>query len=323
MYWIVTPRRTFHARTHVMIKRLMYLICSTKLQLKFCRLAAYTHIDWLHRKPSIHTPILKTSSRRHTNNNGKPLARVEETTSNRREFPQDAPCQQTTRGFTTAEPPPRHSCHLTTGWRSQYKTLYKDFLKEGRETVQEKNVLHNIWSNGGLKLIPECFKVTSTQYTNQRLALHWSYVRQFPLIAGWLVLEGLAFGAATLSSTSGSLWCTDVDNCSSAQFSLHALWFCPAWLRTGPPTLSGPVLPGSTLVLPRPVVLSCLVPHRSSHTPLVLSCLAPHRSWSASGPVQLLWHSRYLPLTTMSISTPMTQSIWTRDKKKKKPSAEY
>lgn len=28
---------------------------------------------------------------------------------------------------------------------------------------------------------------------------------------------------------------------------LHALWSCPAWNNSGPPTPSGPVLPGSTL----------------------------------------------------------------------------
>lgn len=33
-------------------------------------------------------------------------------------------------------------------------------------------------------------------------------------------------------------------------FPLHALWSCPAWLLSGPPMPCGPVLPGSTLVLP-------------------------------------------------------------------------
>lgn len=49
-------------------------------------------------------------------------------------------------------------------------------------------------------------------------------------------------------------------SCLAPPWSFYAHWSCSAWLLFGPPTPTGPVLPGSTLVLPRPLVLFCLAP---------------------------------------------------------------
>ncbi|XP_054890782.1 uncharacterized protein LOC129362964, partial [Poeciliopsis prolifica] len=79
--------------------------------------------------------------------------------------------------------------------------------------------------------------------------------------------------------------CRPPDRIASLCSCLHALWPCPAWLVSGPLPPSGLVLPGSSLVLSRPLALSCLARLWSSHA------LWPCPAWSHSGPLPVSYDS--------------------------------
>lgn len=188
------------------------------------------------------------------------------------------------RDLRLAEPPPRHSCHLTTSWRSRYKHFTRISWKRKRNCAR-KYVLHNTWRNWGLnpivsKLPLPNIQTNALRYTEATWAHfpphHWlAWSGRLDLWCRYsflnLWLEPLAPSGVQMKATAffGPVFPSRplVLPCLAPHWFSHALWSCPAWHRTGPPTPSGPVLPGAAPVFPRPLVLSCLVLHWSSHTP--------------------------------------------------------
>lgn len=283
----------------------MYLICSTKSQLKFWRLAAYTHRlvaqETIHSHAIAENFFTKTTEQQWNasgtrwGNYFQPQG-IPTRCSLSAHYPGDSRQQKHHQDtHVISQPDGDHGTkHFTRiSWKKEEKlckiNCSPQYLKQWRFKA-------NSW---------EYFKVTSTQYTNQHLALHRSYLRPFLLSS----LAGPFWKAWPLSL----LLCPHPLAPSGVQMSTTAL-------RPSFPFMpSGPALPGTALVLPRSLVLFCLAPHWSAHA--LRSCPAWFRTGpptpsgpvlpvsasvrSASGPVRLQWHSRSPPpLTTKSIFTP-------------------
>ena len=175
-----------------------------------------------------------------------------------------------------------HTCQRTTGG----VTTVQNAL-HGLPVKRKRKLCEKLCSTEFPGKIPE--KVTDTSIPNiQTHALLYTCEARRYLCAlspphHWLACSGTASAMATLCCC-----------CCCCCYSALRLWLPLVYTRrqlfpalldpSAPPSMpSGPVLPGTTLVLPRPVVLSCLAPH--SGPPCVLAL-----RWSCD-----------LPLITKSI----------------------
>lgn len=276
MHRIVTPTYISCTNSLLWFKRLMRLICTIEAQLKHRRVAVYTHQAAARETIHSHTPMPKTPV------GGEDLWTTRDCLSLRLggDYFWSQQVEKSDKAFLSPSHyqgihhSRHHHTHVSAQQegRPRYKTLTRLAWKEEERAVREivfynscfEKVVYelNPWE-GYRYLYPiykptPCFKLVKLE---DLCALSPPSSLAGLLDLGLLqLLQRWWLCAATLPCASGSLWCTLADSCCCC--------FLHSWALSAFPSMpSGPVLPGSSLVLPCPVVLSCLAPLWSSPCP--------------------------------------------------------